>query len=110
MDRPFEQLVATRKTEQALLQVIDAAIVSAFHNQFRRLRCRFDHEGSATERLIGRAGLHAARSQRIHGGGRLDRRDRQDEIRLPTARIYFPGSIKDEGFAGGKVHAKVAVC
>ena len=44
-----------------------------------------------------------------HGGGVSIDAIGKMRAALPTARIYF-WSEKGESFAGGKVHAKVAVC
>ena len=55
-----------------------------------------------------RPGLDATRSQRITRRRCFHRRDRQDEVRAADGEI-FSWVDKRDGFAGGKVHAKVAV-
>jgi cardiolipin synthase A/B len=106
---PSSKMVATRKTEQALLQVIDAAtsrlfitsfvaydvasIMSALRNAIKR--------GVAVSMLL--------ESSDKHGGGVSMDAIGKMRAALPAARIYFWGE-KSEPFIGGKVHAKVAVC
>jgi phosphatidylserine/phosphatidylglycerophosphate/cardiolipin synthase-like enzyme len=106
---PSSKLIATRKTEQALLQVIDAAKSRLFITSF----VAYD-VGSimkALKRAIER-GVEISmllESSDKHGGGVSIDAIGQMRAALPTARIYFWGD-KGDSFAGGKVHAKVAVC
>lgn len=106
---PSSKLIATRKTEQALLQVIDAAESRLFITSF----VAYDVASimSALRKAVDR-GVEVSmllESSDKHGGGVS--RDAIGQMRavLPTARIYF-WRDKGESFAGGKVHAKVAVC
>lgn len=106
---PSSKLVATRKTEQALLQVIDAAMSRLFITSFvaydvaaimNALRKAIDR-GAEVSMLL--------ESSDKHGGGvSVDAIGRM-RAALPTARIYF-WRDKRGSFEGGKVHAKVAVC
>ena len=106
---PSSEMVATRKTEQALLQVIDAAKARLFITSFvaydvasimRALRNAI-RRGVVVSMLL--------ESSDKHGGGvSMDAIGKMRDD-LPSARIYFWGE-KPEAFVGGKVHAKVAVC
>ena len=106
---PSSELVATRKTEQALLQVINAARAKLFLTSF----VAYDVE-SIVAALTNAADRGVALSMLLessdrHGGGvSIDGIARMREA-LPSARVYFWKEKGDE-FAGGKVHAKVAVC
>ena len=106
---PSSRLVSTRKTEQALLQVIDAAKSRLFITSF----VAYDVASimSALRKAVDR-GVEVSmllESSDKHGGGvSMDAIGRMRGA-LPTARIYFWGD-KGDSFAGGKVHAKVAVC
>ena len=106
---PSSELVATRKTEQALLQVINAARDKLFLTSF----VAYDVPSimatlaKAAERGVDLSML--LESSDKHGGSvSYDGIARMREA-LPSARVYF-WKNKDEGFEGGKVHAKVAVC
>lgn len=106
---PSSKLIATRKTEQALLQVIDAAESRLFITSF----VAYDVASimSALRKAIDR-GVEVSmllESSDKHGGGVSMDAIGQMRAALPTARIYF-WSDKGDSFAGGKVHAKVAVC
>lgn len=106
---PSSKLVATRKTEQALLHVIDAAQARLFVTSF----VAYDVPSimAALRKAIDR-GVEVSmllESSDRHGGGvSMDVIGKMREA-LPAARIYFWGE-KGESYAGGKVHAKVAVC
>ena len=106
---PSSKLVATRKTEQALLQVIDAAKSRLFITSF----VAYDIAAimNALRKAIAR-GVEVSmllESSDKHGGGvSVDAIGRM-RAGLPTARIYF-WRDKGDSFEGGKVHAKVAVC
>lgn len=105
---PSSILIATRKTEQALLQVIDAAEARLFMTSF----VAYDVESimKALRRAIQRSVqvsmlLEASES---HGGGVSIDAIAKMKSALPNAKL-FSWVDKGEGFAGGKVHAKVAV-
>lgn len=105
---PSSKLVATRKTEQALLQVIDAAESRLFMTSF--VVYKISSIMKALERAIERGVqvsmlLEAAES---HGGAVSIDAIAKMKSALPSAKL-FSWVDKDEGFAGGKVHAKVAV-
>lgn len=105
---PSSKLIATRKTEQALLQVIDAAASRLFITSF----VAYDVASiiKALKRAIER-GVHVSmllEASELHGGGvSIDALAKMKSV-LPTAKL-FSWVDKGEGFAGGKVHAKVAV-
>lgn len=106
---PSSKLIATRKTEQALLQVIDAAKSRLFITSF----VAYDVASimSALRKAIDR-GVDVSmllESSDKHGGGVSIDAISQMRVALPTAHVYFWGD-KGESYAGGKVHAKVAVC
>ena len=105
---PSSELVATRKTEQALLQVIDAAKRKFFLTSFVAydVASIMSALSSASERGVEISML--LESSDMHGGGiSIDAIGNMKKA-LPTSRIYF-WSNKTGQFAGGKVHAKVAV-
>lgn len=106
---PSSELVATRKTEQALLQIIDQAQERLFLTSF----VAYDVASimaaltKATDRGVALSML--LESSDKHGGGvSIDGIARMREA-LPSAKVYFWKDRVDE-FVGGKVHAKVAVC
>ena len=106
---PSSQLIATRKTEQALLQVVDAAKSRLFLTSF----IAYDVASimSALRKAIDR-GVDVSmllESSDKHGGSVSMDAIGHMRAALPTAHIYFWGD-KGESYAGGKVHAKVAVC
>jgi cardiolipin synthase len=106
---PSSQLVATRKTEQALLEVIDAATERFFITSF--VAYNVSTIMSALRRAADR-GVQISmllESSDKHGGGVAIDAIAHMRTALPSARVYF-WHDKDEGFSGGKVHAKVAVC
>jgi len=106
---PSSKLIATRKTEQALLHVIDEAESRLFITSF----VAYDVASimSALRKAIDR-GVEVSmllESSDKHGGGvSMDTIGKMREA-LPVARIYF-WRDKGESYEGGKVHAKVAVC
>lgn len=105
---PSSTLVATRKTEQALLQVIDAAESRLFITSF----VAYDVASimKALKRAIER-GVQVSmllEASESHGGGVSINAIAKMKSALPTAKL-FSWVDKGEGFAGGKVHAKVAV-
>ena len=106
---PSSELIATRKTEQALLQVINAAREKLFLTSF----VAYDI-ASIMAALAKAADRHVdlsilLESSDKHGGGvSIDGIARMRD-QLPSAKVYF-WEDKGEEFAGGKVHAKVAVC
>jgi cardiolipin synthase len=106
---PSSKLIATRKTEQALLHVIDAAESRLFITSF----VAYDVASimSALRRALDRCVEVSMllESSDKHGGGVSIDVIGKMRAALPAARIYF-WRDKDDSFAGGKVHAKVAVC
>jgi phosphatidylserine/phosphatidylglycerophosphate/cardiolipin synthase-like enzyme len=105
---PSSQLVATRKTEQALLQVIDAARDRLFITSFVAYDVASIMEAldRAIKRGVKVSMLLEASDQ--HGGGISFDAIAKMKAVLPSARVYS-WVKKTDGFAGGKVHAKVAV-
>ena len=106
---PSSELVATRKTEQALLQVINASCDRLFLTSF------VVYDVASTMAALAKAADRGVvlsmllESSEEHGGGvSIDGIARMRKA-LPSARVYFWKNKGDE-FAGGKVHAKVAVC
>ncbi|KAA1054427.1 putative phospholipase protein [Azospirillum argentinense] len=105
---PSSTLIATRKTEQALLQVIDASEHRLFITSFVVYDIRSIM--AALERAIDR-GVQVSmllEASEAHGGGiSIDGIAKMKSV-LPSAKIF---SWVDRGdrFVGGKVHAKVAV-
>ncbi len=106
---PSSKLVATRKTEQAMLEVIDAAVSRLFITSF----VAYDVASimSALRKALNR-GVEVSmllESSDKHGGGvSMDAIGHMRAV-LPAAKIYF-WKEKGGSFTGGKVHAKVAVC
>ena len=101
---PSSKLIATRKTEQALLHVIDAAESRLFITSF----VAYDVAPimSALRKAVDR-GVEVSmllESSDKHGGGVSMDAIGQMRAALPTARIYF-WQDKGDSFAGGKVHA-----
>ena len=106
---PSSELVATRKTEQALLEVINAAHRKLFLTSFvvYDVASIMAALAKAVDRSVSLSIL--LESSDTHGGGvSIDGIARMRKA-LPSARVYY---WKDKGseFEGGKVHAKVAVC
>lgn len=105
---PSSELVATRKTEQALLQVIQGAESKLFLTSFvaYKLTSVMEALTAAVDRGVAVSMLLESSDQ--HGGGvSIDGIGHMKKA-LRTAHIYFWGD-RPEGFEGGKVHAKVAV-
>jgi cardiolipin synthase len=106
---PSSQLVATRKTEQALLEVIGATTERLFITSF------VAYNVSAIMAALRRAADRDVQISMLlessdkHGGGVTIDAIAHMRTALPSARVYF-WQDKDESFVGGKVHAKVAVC
>ena len=106
---PSSELVATRKTEQALLQVINAARERLFLTSFvaydvasiMAALTKAVDRGVVLSMLLESNDKHGGRVS-IDGIARM-------RSALPSARVHFWKDKGDE-FAGGKVHAKVAVC
>lgn len=106
---PSSELVATRKTEQALLQVINTAHSKLFLTSFVAydVASIMDALAKAADRGVVLSML--LESSDRHGGGvSIDGIARMREA-LPSARVYFWVDKGDE-FVGGKVHAKTVVC
>ena len=105
---PSTKMIATRKTEQALLQVIDGAESRLFITSF----VAYDIASimRALERAIAR-GVQVSmllEASEAHGGGVSIDGIAKMKSALPAVKLF---SWVDKGgaFAGGKVHAKVAV-
>lgn len=106
---PSSELVATRKTERSLLQVIDQAQERLFLTSFVAYDVASIMAALAKAVDRGVALSMLLESSDKHGGGvSIDGIARMRES-LPSAKVYFWKDKGDE-FAGGKVHAKVAVC
>lgn len=105
---PSSALVATRKTEQALLQVIQAARKKLFLTSFVAYEVASITEALTKAMEDGVALSMLFESDGGHGGGVSFDVIGKMRKALPAAQIYF-WSDKPEAFAGGKVHAKVAV-
>ena len=105
---PSSELVPTRKTEQALLQVIDAAEKKLFLTSFVAydVAAIMTALSSAIARGVSISMLLESSDE--HGGGiSIDAIGKMKQS-FPEARIYF-WAEKSESYIGGKVHAKVAV-
>ncbi len=105
---PSSQLIATRKTEQALLEVIAASSGRLFMTSF----VAYD-VASIMKALTGAIGRGVKISMLLeasdkHGGGVSIDAIGKMKVTLPAAQIYSWAG-KDSAFIGGKVHAKVAV-
>lgn len=105
---PSSELVATRKTEQALLQVIKAARTKLFLTSFVAYEVKSIIEALGQAMANGVELSMLLESDGSHGGGVSFDVIGKMKSALPSAQIYF-WSDKSEAFAGGKVHAKVAV-
>lgn len=105
---PSSKLIATRKTEQVLLQVIDAARSRLFITSF----VAYDVASimSALREAVDRGvevSMLFESSDKHGGGGSIDAIGKM-RATLQKAHVYFWGD-KEDAFSGGKVHAKVAV-
>lgn len=106
---PSSELVATRKTEQALLQVINAAQARLFLTSFVAYNVASIMAALAKAADRGVALSMLLESSDQHGGGvSIDGIGAMRKA-LPSVKAYFWKEKGDE-FVGGKVHAKVAVC
>jgi PLD-like domain len=105
---PSSKLVATRKTEQALLQVIDAAAYRLFMTSF------VAYDVASVIKALARAVARGVTISMLleasnkHGGNLSFDALAKMKAALPTARI-FSWVDKTSEFAGGSVHAKIAV-
>ena len=106
---PSSELVATRKTEQALLQVINAARDRLFLTSFVAYDVASIMAALATAAHRGVVLSMLLESSDRHGGGVSTDSIARMRAALPSARVCFWKDKSDE-FAGGMVHAKVAVC
>ena len=106
---PSSEIVATRKTEQALVQVINAAQEKLFLTSFVAydVTSIMTTLAKAVERGVTLSIL--LESSDKHGGGVSFDGIAQMRNTLPSARVYF-WKNKGKDFADGKVHAKVVVC
>jgi phosphatidylserine/phosphatidylglycerophosphate/cardiolipin synthase-like enzyme len=105
---PSSTLVATRKTEQALLQVIHAAGSKLFMTSFVAydVAAIMTAIGGAAARGVAVSMLLEASS--LHGGNISFDAIGKMKAALPAVRIFSWAQKADE-FAGGSVHAKIAV-
>ncbi len=105
---PPSALVATRKTEQALLQVIDAAESRLFLTSFVAYNVASILQAlkNAVARGVQVSVLLEASDQ--HGGTISVDAIGSMKLALPSARM-LSWAEKRDGFEGGKVHAKCAV-
>lgn len=105
---PSSSLVATRKTEQALIEVVDAAAHRLFITSFvaYNIATIVKALGRALDRGVEISMLLEA-SDKDGGGVSVDGIAKMKFL-LPKVRV-FSWTEKAEGFYGGKVHAKVAV-
>lgn len=105
---PSSELVAIRKTEQALLEVIRSAREELFLTSFvaYKVESVMKALSKALDRDVAVSMLLESSDQ--HGGSISVDTIAQMRRSLPTAKIYY-WSTKEGGFSGGKVHAKVAV-
>lgn len=105
---PSSKLVATRKTEQVLLEVINAANKKIFITSFVAYDVGSIMAALTTASKKGVEISMLLESSKKHGGEiSIDAIGFMKEA-LPTAKIYF-WDKKEEPFTDGKVHAKVAV-
>ena len=105
---PSSGLVATRKTEQALLEVIEGALDALFVVSFVAYDLPTVME--ALNRAITR-GVEVSillESSAAYGGGISMDVIASMRKALPAAKLYYWGT-RDGEYSGGKVHAKVAV-
>jgi phosphatidylserine/phosphatidylglycerophosphate/cardiolipin synthase-like enzyme len=100
---PSSKLIATRKTAQALLQVIDAAKSRLFITSFVAydVTAIMRALASAIDRGVDVSMLLEATGVSIDSIGKM-------KSAMPAAKV-FSWVSKDDAFYGGKVHAKVAV-
>ena len=105
---PTTEFVATRKTEQVLLEVIRSAKRKLFMTSFVAFRVDSVVEALSNAMERGVEVSILLESSRSHGGDLSI--DSIDIMRnsLPKARFYY-WKEKADKFSGGKVHAKVVV-
>jgi cardiolipin synthase len=105
---PSSKLIATRKTEQALLQVINSAKSRLFITSFVAYDVASIMKALLTAIESGVQVSMLLEASDKHGGGVSIDAIAKMKSAMPTAKI-FSWVKKGEGFSGGKVHAKVAV-
>lgn len=106
---PSTRLVPTRRTEQALLELIKAAKNRLFLTSF--VAYKVDSLISALKQSITR-GVHVSillEESQLEGGALTFDSFALLRAELSGAHFYAWGAQEEE-FLGGKVHAKVAVC
>ena len=105
---PSTELIPTRKTEQALIQVINAARARLFLTSFIAYDVApiITALTKAADRGVALSMLLES-SDKYGGGVSVDGIARMRKA-FPSAHVYF-WKDKGEEFSGGKVHAKVAV-
>jgi cardiolipin synthase A/B len=105
---PSSALIATRKTEQALLEVIEASSSRLFITSF------VAYDVASIVKGLEKAVLRDVRVSMLleasdrHGGGISFDVIGKMKAALPTVSVYS-WVTKDAKFDGGKVHAKIAV-
>lgn len=105
---PSTELVATRKTEQVLLEIVGAAKERIFLTSF--VAYEVESVVEAMSRAIDRGvevSILLESSERYGGDLSVDSIDVMRNA-LPGAKLYY-WKNKGEEFVGGKVHAKVVV-
>ena len=109
LDRPFEQIDRDPEDGTSAPSGDRRSGVATLHHEFRRLRHRFDHEGAANGRSTGASKSRCCSKPVNHTAEESpSTRSRKMKSALPAAKL-FSWVDKGEEFAGGKVHAKVAV-
>jgi cardiolipin synthase A/B len=105
---PPSDLVPTRKTEQALLEVINAANKNLFLTCFVTYKATsiFEAIDKAINRGVGISILMES-SDKPEDGILVDAITKM-KVSFPKAKVYYWDNTEDE-FEGGKVHAKIAV-
>jgi phosphatidylserine/phosphatidylglycerophosphate/cardiolipin synthase-like enzyme len=105
---PSSELVATRKTEQALLEVINSASKKLFLTSFVAYDVASIIGALTTLSTTAVEISMLLESSDKHGGGISIDAIGPMKKAIPAAKIYYWGE-KAESFVDGKVHAKVAV-
>ena len=105
---PSSELVATRKTEQALLEVIDSARQELFLTSFVAYKVESVIKALAEALERGACVSILLESSERHGGDLSVDSIKKMRESLAKATIYY-WEKKDGDFIGGKVHAKAVV-
>ncbi|WP_371061539.1 DISARM system phospholipase D-like protein DrmC [Rhodosalinus sp. 5P4] len=105
---PSSEMIATRKTEQALLEVIRAAETKLFMTSFVAYKLNSIIEALEAALACGVAVSILLEASEDHGGGVSIDGIAAMKKALPEVRVYS-WRERPDAFVGGKVHAKVAV-